>query len=300
MKKHIIIGSRGSKLALWQAHFVAKLLENNGLSTEIKIIKTKGDLVQDLSFDKLEGKGFFTKELEEALLNESIDLAVHSMKDLPSSMPEGLVIAGVSEREDYRDVLILQQKYSNRSLPLQLRSGAVIGTSSIRRKAGLLHIRQDITFKDIRGNVPTRLNKLVDEDLDGIVLAAAGIKRLEIDLSNFATIFFHPREFVPAPAQGVLAYQCRENDKEVRKIVKFIHHTATSQVTNVERKVLKLMNGGCQIPLGVHCDRDASGNFHCHASYTEDISKPLRLIHISQSTSHQLAERIVDELTHEL
>ncbi|MEL7421694.1 MAG: hydroxymethylbilane synthase, partial [Bacteroidota bacterium] len=239
------IGTRGSKLALWQAHFLQDELEKIGVQSSINIIKTKGDKIQHLSFDKIEGKGFFTKEIEEALLNEEVDLAVHSMKDLPTTSPPGLVITAVSYREDPADWLLVRKDRAVAQKMMQLPEGALVGTSSARRKAQLQHFRPDLEMKDIRGNVPTRINKLREGQFDAIVLAGAGITRLELDLSEFEVIKFDPTEFIPAPAQGVLAFQVRANDKPLRRKLKELHQQAVADCTNVERKVLQLMEGGC-------------------------------------------------------
>ena len=169
MEKKIRIGTRGSKLALWQANHTSNLLADLGVETELIIIKTKGDKLQHLSFDKIEGKGFFTKEIEDALLRGDIDLAVHSMKDLPTTPPDGLVITAVSYREDPTDWLVIDKKNLVAGELFQLKKGAVVGTSSARRKAQMLDFRSDITLKDIRGNVPTRLNKLRSGDFDAIL-----------------------------------------------------------------------------------------------------------------------------------
>ena len=171
LKREVRIGTRGSKLALWQANYLQDELAKIGLTSSIHIIKTKGDAIQDLSFDKIEGKGFFTKEIEEALLQEEVDLAVHSMKDLPTTSPEGLVITAVSYREDPTDWLIVRKEVSVKNKLLRLPVGAVVGTSSARRKAQLLHFRSDFVLKDIRGNVPTRIDKLRQGQFDAIVLA---------------------------------------------------------------------------------------------------------------------------------
>lgn len=291
--KMIRIGTRGSKLALWQAENLQSKLSQLNVSSEIHIIKTKGDEIQDLSFDKIEGKGFFTKEIEESLAAEQVDVAVHSMKDLPTEMPKGLLIGGLSARADPADVLIINRSSYADGHILRLKPGAVVGTSSIRRKVQLRHLDPEIHTIDIRGNVPTRIKKMAEGYCDAIVLAAAGIERLEIDLSSYEVLKFHPTEFVSAPAQGVIAYQCRATDKATRKILQAIHVRETSLCTNVERKILSLMEGGCQLPLGAYCYRDKSGNYHCHAAYSKDINKPLIKVAISQSTHAGLAEAIV-------
>ncbi|RME99474.1 MAG: hydroxymethylbilane synthase, partial [Bacteroidetes bacterium] len=257
----IRIGTRGSKLALWQAHYVQAQLEKIGHSATIQIIKTQGDRVQDLSFDKLEGKGFFTKEIEESLLAEAIDLAVHSMKDLPTTAPPGLLTAAVSYRENPADWLLIRSDRVEKGALVHLPEGAIVGTSSARRKAQLLGLRKDIQLADIRGNVPTRIEKLRRGDFDAIMLAGAGVTRLGLEVSDLQLVKFSPKEFIPAPAQGVLAYQVRAADKKLRRILQNIHHQAVANCTNVERKVLRLLAGGCQMPLGVYCEKDPIGNY---------------------------------------
>ena len=290
--KKIIIGTRGSKLALWQAHFVQSELKKIGYESELNIIKTKGDQIQHLSFDKIEGKGFFTKEIEDAILNQEADLAIHSMKDLPTTSPDGLVIAGVSYRANPGDLLLLRMESVDQNLPLHAKENAIIGTSSVRRKSSLIHLRNDLSTEDIRGNVPTRIDKLRQGNFDGILLASAGIERLELDVSDLHTVPLHPHEFVPAPAQGVLAYQCHEENIDLRRIIQKLHHPDVSACTNVERKVLQMMDGGCHLPLGVYCSKDIAGNYHCHAAFSPDENTALIKTNLSQSTTSGLAKKI--------
>jgi len=296
LNKKIIIGTRGSRLALWQANKVKSELEAINFNCELKIIKTQGDKVQDLSFDKLEGKGFFTKEIEDALINKDIDLAVHSLKDLPTEQVEGLVLAGLSERADPSDILIHRRSEMDTNRSLWLKKDAIVGTSSIRRKSQLLSLVDEVSVKDLRGNVPTRIEKLRSGAYDAIILASAGVERLELDLSDLEVIKLHPKEFVPAPAQGVIAYQVRKEDVEMRKIVGQIHHAATAKLSNIERKVLKMMDGGCHIPLGVYCELDAAGSYQVFAAYSRGEEEPMMRHRIAQSTTHLLAERMAEKL----
>lgn len=253
---HVRIGSRGSDLALWQANHVKRQLEDLGCTVDITIIKTQGDAIQHLSFDKLEGKGFFTKEIEQALLDETIDLAVHSHKDLETNPPAGLSIAAVSEREDPADLLLIARSAVDPDESWSLKSGAIVGTSSARRKSQVVRFRHDVTIKDLRGNVPTRIQKLRDGQYDAILLAKAGVDRLQIDLSEFEVVRLDPTEFVPAPAQGVLALQIRDKDENTSSIVAKMNHSDVQERIAVERKVLNLLQGGCQLPLGVFCGED--------------------------------------------
>ncbi len=294
--KKLIIGTRGSKLALWQAYYTQDRLKEIGIDSELKIIKTKGDKIQHLSFDKIEGKGFFTKEIEDALLNDEVDLAVHSMKDMPTTQPEGLCLAGVSYREDCADCLVIRKASADASQLLHLPPNAIIGTSSARRKAQMLAARPDVELQDIRGNVPTRLQKLREGQFDAILLAMAGIQRLELDMSDFETIRLNPKEFIPAPAQGVLTWQVKTANIEVRKIVRRLHQSNVVKCTNVERKVLRMLDGGCQLPLGVYCQRDSLGHFHVVATLSSGLDKELAFVSLSSSTTHQLAEKILEQL----
>ncbi|MEO6883377.1 MAG: hydroxymethylbilane synthase [Bacteroidia bacterium] len=259
-KNKITIGSRGSDLALWQANFIFGELKKIGQSAEIKIIKTQGDKIQDLSFDKLEGKGFFTKEIEDALLSGEIDLAVHSHKDLPTESPEGLIIAAVSEREDPSELILIRKECVDEKQKFSFKKNAIVGTSSARRKSQLLAFRSDVKITDLRGNIPTRIQKLRDKKYDAIMLAAAGVERLQLDISEFHTEKISPKEFVPAPAQGVLALQIREKDKALFDLLQKINFPDVAETLAVERKVLNLFDGGCQLPLGVYCEKEEDEN----------------------------------------
>ena len=288
---HIRIGTRGSELALWQAHNVKQRLENNGNSVSITIIKTQGDKIQDLSFDKLEGKGFFTKEIEAALLSNEVDLAVHSHKDLETSPPEGLVIAAVSEREDPSELLLISRENVDSSQVWDLKLNSSIGTSSARRKSVVVSNRNDLTIKELRGNVPTRIQKLREGKYGAIILAKAGVSRLEIDLSEFHVVELDPKTFVPAPAQGVLALQIREEDNELWKEIQKLNHPQVEMQIAIERKVLNLMQGGCQLPLGVYCDLE-----NVFVSYAKDWTIGSQNFIFPFSGNTNLAEEIVATL----
>lgn len=251
-KPLIRIGTRGSDLALWQAHFVKAQLENLGCEVQLQIIVTKGDRIQDLSFDKLEGKGFFTKEIEAALLNNEVDLAVHSHKDLETSQPAGLCIGAVSYREDPSELLLMHKTAQDPTQKWGLKLGAVIGTSSARRKSILKALRPDLQIEELRGNVPTRIDKLRSEKYDAILLANAGVSRLALALEDLHTVILDPTEFVPAPAQGVLGLQIRQGDLETQAIVSQLNHPDVAAKIAIERGVLQSLEGGCQLPLGVY------------------------------------------------
>lgn len=291
----IRIGTRGSKLALWQAHHLQDQLNESGVASEIIIIKTKGDQIQHLGFDKIEGKGFFTTEIEDALRENKVDIAVHSMKDLPTDMDPELSIAGLSHRADPSDILIIGKHAIDPSKPMGIASGSSVGTSSIRRKVQLSQFDSSLRLTDIRGNVPTRIKKIDEGIVDAVILASAGIDRLEIDLSNYKTLRFNPIEFIPAPAQGVNAYQCRASDKATRRLLRSIHQEEVASCTNVERKILKLLDGGCQLPLGAYVTKDHLG-YHCYAMLGNTIGGTIERHTYSQSTSAGLAEYIVSQL----
>jgi hydroxymethylbilane synthase len=252
LERKLTIGTRGSELALWQANFVKDSLAAINITAELKIIKTQGDRILNLSFDKLEGKGFFTKELEEELLAGTIDLAVHSHKDLPTEHPPGLIIAAVSEREDPAELLLILKDCVDVKHKLSVKFGGMVGTSSNRRKAQLLAVRPDLEIDELRGNVPTRIGKLRDENYDAIMIAKAGVSRLGIDLSEFHVEELTPTEFIPAPAQGVLAIQIRESDTELFTALQALNHPDVAKAIEVERKVLRAFEGGCHMPLGCY------------------------------------------------
>jgi hydroxymethylbilane synthase len=276
MKQKVIIGSRGSDLALWQANFVQAQLQKLGCDATINIIKTQGDKIQHLSFDKMEGKGFFTKEIEEALLNGSIDLAIHSHKDLETNQPEGLKVAAVSYRENPAEWLLIRKESVDLLHPMQLKLGAIVGTSAARRKSQLSFYRPDVELKDLRGNVPTRIDKLRMGQYDAILLAAAGAQRLQLDLSEFNVVELDARIFVPAPAQGVLAYQIRSNDFDLEAILQNLNDAQVASTIEIERKVLNLLHGGCQVPFGAHCIIDQN-NKHFWAFYAPNNGESRRL-----------------------
>lgn len=290
----LIIGTRGSELALWQANYVKDRLTEIGVDAELKVIKTQGDIVQHLRLDKLEGKGFFTKELEEELLNGGIDLAVHSHKDLPTEHPLGLTIAAVTAREDPSELLIIHKDCVDPKKRLVLKHNAIVGTSSNRRKAQLLSLRPDLEFDDLRGNVLSRIQKLRDENFDAIMLAKAGITRVNVDLSDFHVEELPPVEVIPAPAQGVLAIQIRESDTQLSEVLRAINDDAVADTIAVERKVLNLFEAGCHAPLGCYC-RKQGDLYEVWTSKAEDSEEfPDRLYLAAESTAG-LAERIASK-----
>lgn len=247
---NIVVGTRGSKLALTQTNWVVNELKKNypNVEFEIKVIKTKGDLIQNVSLDKIGDKGLFVKEIEQQLLDKEIDMAVHSMKDMPSSLPDGLKFASVPKREDPRDALILKDEYKSLD---ELPKGAVIGTGSKRRKYQLLKYRPDLNIVSIRGNIDTRIRKIDDENLDGVVLAASGLIRAGLDskISQYLPVDV----MIPAPAQGALALEIRDNDKDIEEIINCIKDDITKIQVEAERGFLDGVNGSCHIPMGAYC-----------------------------------------------
>ncbi|MCY4781150.1 hydroxymethylbilane synthase [Sphingobacterium sp. UT-1RO-CII-1] len=295
MSRKLIIGTRGSQLALWQANYIKAKLAEIGVEAELKIIKTQGDIIQHLRLDKLEGKGFFTKELEEELLSNTIDLAVHSHKDLPTVNPPGLIIASVSEREDPSELIIIHKDCVDVTKRLSLKHNASVGTSSNRRKAQLLSLRPDLEFSDLRGNIQTRLQKLRDEQYDAIVLAKAGVARVEMDLSDFHIEEISPIEVVPAPAQGVLAVQIREVDTELYAILQKINDADVARTIAVERKVLNMFEAGCHAPLGCYCRKTNDGNYEAWTSIAETNEDFPDRIYIKSETTENMAQAIFDK-----
>ncbi len=245
MKKTLKIGTRGSRLALWQANWVKKALEagDPSLSIELVIIKTTGDKILDVPLAKVGGKGLFVKEIEAALLNEKIDIAVHSMKDMPAQIPKGLCIGAIPQREVPQDVLISKDNRRFSELP----AGAKIGTGSLRRKAQLLFARPDLVVAPLRGNIDTRLKKLETENLDAIILAAAGVKRMGFE--NKVTEYLDEDIMLPAVGQGALCIEIRQDDPLAGPVVAGLEDPKTSAVIRGERAFSARLEGGCQVPI---------------------------------------------------
>jgi len=243
--RHLRIGTRGSLLAKWQAEFVRKqLFATTGVEAEIVIIKTSGDKLQTSSLSQIGGKGIFIKELEEALLEETIDLAVHSIKDVPTDTPSRLMFPAVCRREDVRDCLVA----ANGATLASLRQGARVGTGSLRRQAQLRHIRPDLDVRDLRGNVDTRLRKVESGEYEAVMLAKAGLDRL--GWSGRITETLDPEVFLPAVGQGAIGVECRLKDTEAADIVAGLDDAETRTAIIAERSLLGALQGGCQVPLG--------------------------------------------------
>jgi len=287
----LIIGTRGSALALWQAGHVAAVIErNHRIKTELTIIKTRGDKILDTPLAQVGGKGLFTKEIEDALLDKRVDLAVHSMKDLPTELPEGLHIGAVLKREDPRDVFISRD---GRLLD-DLGPGARIGTSSLRRKAFLLNRFPDLEVISIRGNVDTRLKKMETEDLAGVILAAAGILRM--GFSDKITSYLEPDLVIPAIGQGALAIETRVNDTDTNDVVAGLNHRETAACVRVERAFLKRMGGGCQVPMAAHCVLEGQGIEVTAAVVHPDGNPMLRDTFYAPEASPDTGTRLADAL----
>ncbi len=251
MKNKFIIGSRGSELALWQANFIKGELEKNNenISVEIKIIKTKGDKITDVALSKIGDKSLFTKELENELLENDIDIAVHSLKDLQTRLPKGLKLTAVPKRHPVEDVLIAKEK--NVTLKT-IRESGVVATGSLRRRSQLLNLRPDINVVELRGNVPTRIQKFLESDWDAIILARAGVERLGLE-KNISS-FISKKEILPAVGQGALGIETRDSDKDTAGILKPVHDQETLFAVLAERSLLRTLEGGCQVPIGTYSE----------------------------------------------
>jgi hydroxymethylbilane synthase len=241
------IGSRGSQLALWQANHIAGLLRGQGHSVEIEIVKTTGDRLQEVAFAEVGSRGMFTKEIEEALAVRRVDLAVHSLKDLPTELPGPFTLAATPERADARDVFVSARWAGLADLP----ESARVGTSSQRRRAQLKALRPDLEPVEFRGNVDTRLRKLGEGQVDAILLAGAGLDRLE--KAEWVRERLDPKDFCPAAGQGALAIETRKDDAATIAAVAFLDHAPTRFAVTAERAALAALGGGCQVPIGVHC-----------------------------------------------
>ena len=263
----IRIGTRGSDLALWQARHVAGRLQAAGHASEIVILETRGDRIDDVPLQTVEGKGFFTKELEDALLEKRIDLAVHSHKDLPSALPDGLVIAAVPQRATSEERLLIKpDAHDPAGLFLPLVRGARVGTSAPRRAAQLAALRADLVLQSLRGNVPTRVRRLREGRHDAILLAAAGLERLALDLTGLVVQALSSELFVPAPGQGALAVETRTSDAELRALCeRVLADPIASATVAAERSLLVAMGGGCNLPLGVALERDSERSWRATA-----------------------------------
>jgi len=250
-REKLVIGTRGSKLALWQSEYIKGLVEEiTGLPVELKIIKTTGDKILDVPLAKVGGKGLFTKELEVELIAGTVDLCVHSMKDVPTELPEGLYISATPERVDPRDALVSGAGYTLDSLP----QGAKVGTSSLRRIAQVRSLRPDVEIVDVRGNLDTRMRKAETGEVDVVILASAGITRM--GWADRITGYIPTEQMVSAVGQGAIGIEIRENDEFMRSVTDKINHADTFVCVTAERVVMKKLEGGCQVPIGAYATLD--------------------------------------------
>ena len=297
--RKIIIGTRGSDLALYQANFIHDILVNEyKCLVEIKIIKTTGDKIDTISFDKMEGKGFFTKELEEVLLNKEIDLAVHSLKDLMTTQPSGLKLGAVGYRADRREMLLIRKESLGSNKVIPVKDGGVIGTSSARRKCQIVHYNPTLQIKDLRGNVPTRINKLRNGQYDAIIVAAAGVNRLELNLDDLEVILLDAEIFLPAPAQGILGIQIRDNDQFIESVVSKLGSKDEMISAMLERGLLAKFDAGCSLPLGVYSENN-DGNLTLKAVLgirENDQWKGLKKIELSGTDVEQIVSDAFQKL----
>jgi hydroxymethylbilane synthase len=287
------IGTRGSKLALWQANFIAGKLRELGHEVGITIIQTVGDQVQDRPLPAIGSKGLFTADIEAALLDGSIDLAVHSLKDLPTDLAPEFCLAAIPERADARDVLLSSLPVTIASLPLD----ATVGTSSPRRQGQLLALRSDLRVTPLRGNVDTRIRKLVNGETHAILLAAAGVDRL--GLTELVQQHIPVEQVCPCPGQGALAVECRSSDINTREALASLDHESTRFCVEVERGVLAQLGGGCSIPVGVYCAPQGEGHRCWAAVCSPDGSAIVRVEHIGREGGEEMVAAVADRLLRE-
>lgn len=286
----IRIGTRSSPLALWQTEYIAGLIKANHPEIIIDIIhiKTKGDKILDVALSKIGDKGLFTKELEIEILNNNIDIAVHSLKDLPTVLPDGLEISAFSKRHDARDVLIAKNKGD---ALLSLRKNAVVATGSLRRRSQILNLRNDIISPDLRGNLQTRINKLKENNWDGIILAAAGVERME--MQHLISSYFSYDEMLPAVGQGVIAIESAIENNSIHKLIESINNKETEYAVKAERAMLKELGGGCQTPMGSYAEVK---NDLLHIRGFVGTIDGSRLIRAEQTGDFSYAEKIGKDL----
>jgi hydroxymethylbilane synthase len=249
------IAARGSALALWQAHWVWSQLETHGVHVELVIVETQGDR-ETTAFREMQGQGFFTKTVQDAVLEGRADIAVHSLKDLPSAATPGLVIAAIPKREDAREVLLIHPNAVDTDASIiPVRANVRVGTSAVRRQAQLEHLRPDLERRELRGNVPTRIEKLRRGEYDAILLAHAGVKRLGLNLSDLEVRVLEPHVIVPAPGQGALALECRSTDVDLVKLLGTLDDAKARETVEAERGLMARLEGGCQLALGAIAQR---------------------------------------------
>jgi hydroxymethylbilane synthase len=295
--KSLIIGTRGSALALYQAHFIQNALKAH--SPSLKIIRTHGDQDQTRPFQEMQTKGIFTKELEEALLRKEIDIAVHSLKDLLTESPPGLILGAIPLRASAHDVLLMRKSALDpeRTRPWLLQEGKVLGTSAARRASLVQYYRPDLQIKTLRGNVPTRVEKLQQGDYDAILLAQAGLERLKIDLSFCEVQYLHPQFFPPAPGQGAIAVQMRAEDQDLFPLVNALQDPLSAELVEAERRFLAYFEGGCSVPIGAYAKREGEG--FSLSAYIELQGKKI-LDYDRGNSSSEVADRLYQKITQQL
>ncbi|MCK6510822.1 hydroxymethylbilane synthase [Myxococcota bacterium] len=292
MQHTIRIATRKSRLALWQAEWVQARLQEVGILGHLVLIETQGDREMS-AFRLMQGQGFFTKAVQDAVLADEADIAVHSLKDLPSARMEGLTLAAIPCRADVRDMLLMHNAaHDDTEAWLPLRIGSRIGTSAARRQAQLRHLRPDLEVEELRGNVPTRVERLREGRYDAILLACAGVERLELDLSGLRTFPLPPSLFVPAPGQGALAIECRSQDLETQSLLQtHLHDPDAARTVELERSLMAQFEGGCQLALG------ASARV-CHDQQIEMIAFYQGQHRTLQAPAQTVVSRMVHALTH--
>lgn len=290
--RKLVVGSRRSGLAMTQSKQFIKKLQDKfpDLEIEIKEIVTKGDQIVDVQLSKVGGKGLFVKEIEAALENKEIDMAIHSLKDVPSELPEGFTIACVPEREDMRDAYLSNDKVTFKNL----KPGSVVGTSSLRRGAQLKAMRDDITVNWVRGNIDTRIKKMESGEYDAILLAAAGLKRMGWS-DDVVTEYFEPEEFIPAIAQGALGIEVREDDHELIEMLKSVHSDEAALCTTAERTFLKRMDGSCQVPIGGYATVE-DGELYLTGLIMSEDGNERYLVKKSHEDPETLGNIVADEM----
>jgi hydroxymethylbilane synthase len=294
MKKRLIIGSRSSDLALWQTSYVKSEIEkyNKDVEVQTKLVNTKGDKILDVALSKIGDKGLFTKELETELLNGDIDIAVHSLKDLETKIPEGLKLAAVTRRHEVEDVLIAKKHgITIKMLP----DNATVATGSLRRGSQIKHLRPDIHVIDLRGNVPTRIQKFIDSDWDAIILARAGVERL--NLGRHISSFIDINEIVPAVGQGALGIEIKRDNTFADAILQSIHHENTCIAVTAERALLKALEGGCQVPIGAYAEVKSNGLYlFASVGSIDGTIQYRKKIRGSKKEPENLGKRLADDL----
>jgi hydroxymethylbilane synthase len=285
----IRIGSRGSQLALWQARHIAAALRGLGHEVAIEVIRTTGDRMQSMAFAAVGSKGMFTREIEEALVAGTIDLAVHSLKDLPTELDKAFTLAAIPPRADARDVFVSQQYERLPALP----PGSRVGTSSLRRQAQLRALRPDLEYIEFRGNVDTRLAKLADGKADAIILAAAGLDRLE--KADVIRERFSPEVLCPSPGQGALGIECRAGDERMLAVLAKLDDRATRLAVTAERTCLAALGGGCLVPIGAYCHSDGA-IFHLRAVVASPDGRELIAAEHRHTNPVQLGEETAQQL----